>query len=69
MGVIFSKSESSQLISNCQGNIAAGLEVINDLKSGSNKLMQAIDGKTLSGAAYNAGKGLFGELIIPTITR
>ena len=69
MGVIFSKSESSQFISNCQANLTGGLEVINDLKSGSNKLMQAIDGKTLSGAAYNAGKGLFGELIIPTITR
>ena len=69
MGVIFSKSESSQFISNCQANLTGGLEVINDLKSGSNKLMQAIDGKTLSGAAYNAGKGLFGELIIPTMTR
>ena len=69
MGVIFSKSESSQFISNCQANLTGGLEVINDLKSGSDKLMQAIDGKTLSGAAYNAGKGLFGELIIPTITR
>lgn len=31
--------------------------------------MRAVDGKTLSGAAYNAGKGLFGELIVPTIDR
>ena len=69
MGVIFSKSESSQFISNCQANLTGGLEVVNDLKSGNDKLMQAIDGKTLSGAAYNAGKGLFGELIIPTMTR
>ena len=69
MGVIFLKSESHQFISACQSNIQKGLDVIQDLKSGSTHLMQAIDGRTLSGAAYTAGKGLFGELIVPVITR
>src|SRR5574339_357144 len=69
MGVIFLKSESHQFISDCQSNIQNGQDVIQDLKSGSTHLMQAIDGKTLSGAAYTAGKGLFGELIVPVITR
>lgn len=69
MGVIFSKGESSRFIGDIQTNLKSGLEVITDLKSGSAHLMQAVDGKTLSGAAYNAGKGLFGELIVPTIDR
>ena len=69
MGVIFLKSESHQFISACQSNIQKGLDVIQDLKSGSTHLMQAIDGRTLTGAAYTAGKGLFGELIVPVITR
>ena len=69
MGVIFLKSESRQFISDCQSNIQNGQDVIQDLKSGCTHLMQAIDGKRLSGAAYTAGKGLFGELIVPVITR
>ncbi|MDN6582046.1 MAG: LXG domain-containing protein, partial [Lactococcus sp.] len=69
MGVIFLKSESRQFISDCQSNIQNGQDVIQDLKTGCTHLMQAIDGKRLSGAAYTAGKGLFGELIVPVITR
>ncbi|MBF8808742.1 MAG: hypothetical protein IC227_11490 [Enterococcus lacertideformus] len=33
------------------------------------KVVSDVDGHQLSGAAYTAGKGLFSELIIPTITR
>ena len=69
MGVIFLKSESRQFISDCQYNIQNGQDVIQDMKSGCAHLMQAIDGRTLSGAAYTAGKGLFGDLIVPVITR
>lgn len=69
MGVIFLKSESRQFISDCQSNIQNGQDVIQDLKTGCTHLMQAIDGKRLSGAAYTAGKGLFGDLIVPVITR
>ncbi len=32
-------------------------------------MLSAVDGKTLSGSAYTAGKGLFSELVIPTITK
>lgn len=39
------------------------------MKSGSQKIVAAVDGKTLAGAAYTAGKGLFSDLIIPTISK
>lgn len=50
-------------------NLKSGSEAVNQLKSGSQKVVSAVDGKTLSGAAYTAGKGLFSDLIIPTIAR
>ncbi|OEG16948.1 hypothetical protein BCR25_03540 [Enterococcus termitis] len=50
-------------------NLASGKEATNQLKSGSQKIVAAVDGRTLAGAAYTAGKGLFSDLIIPTITR
>ncbi|GAK30806.1 hypothetical protein WOSG25_050780 [Weissella oryzae SG25] len=50
-------------------SLQQGREVIQELKNGSNRLVNAVDGHTLSGAAYTAGQGLFRDLIIPTITR
>ncbi|OJG75016.1 hypothetical protein RV12_GL002061 [Enterococcus quebecensis] len=32
-------------------------------------MVAAVDGKTLSGAAYTAGKGLFSDLVLPTISK
>ncbi|MDY4306762.1 hypothetical protein SNF32_03110 [Enterococcus mundtii] len=49
--------------------LASSKETINQLKRGSQKVVSAVNGNELSGAAYTAGKGLFSELIIPTITR
>lgn len=69
MGIIYSKSESKKFIEDIQKNLKSGLEVITDLKQGSHNVVQAVDGKTLSGAAYTAGKNLFSELIIPTVSR
>jgi hypothetical protein len=69
MGVIFSKEESNRLIRDIQTNLSSAVAVITDLKSGGTKLIQAVDGKILSGAAFTAGKGLFSELILPTIDR
>lgn len=50
-------------------NLSAGKEAMNQLKVGSQKVVSAVDGHQLAGAAYTAGKGLFSQLIIPTITR
>ncbi|OTN98596.1 hypothetical protein A5804_000079 [Enterococcus faecium] len=69
MGIIYSKSESKKFIEDIQKNLKSGLEVTTDLTAGSHNIIQSIDGKTLSGAAYTAGKNLFSELIIPTISR
>ncbi|MBO0468130.1 hypothetical protein JZO73_11390 [Enterococcus plantarum] len=69
MGLIYSSSDSSQLISALQKNIQSGKEASEQLKSGSQQVIAAVDGKTLSGAAYTAGKGLFSDLIVPTISK
>lgn len=69
MGLIYVSSESSELINALKANITSGKEASNQLKSGSQKIVAAVDGKTLSGAAYTAGKGLFSDLIIPTISK
>lgn len=69
MGLVYSSGESSGLINALNSNINSGKEAVNQLKSGSQKVVAAVDGRTLSGAAYTAGKGLFSELVIPTIDR
>ncbi|EQA5417934.1 hypothetical protein ACX35B_002104 [Enterococcus faecalis] len=50
-------------------NLAVARTTTSELTAGCQQLIAAIDGHTLSGAAYNAGKGLFSELVIPTIHR
>lgn len=69
MGLIYISSDSEQLMNALKANIASGKEASNQLKSGSEKVISAVDGRTLSGAAYTAGKGLFSDLIIPTINK
>ena len=69
MGLIYVSSESSDFMSALKSNLESGKETVSQLKSGSQKVVSAVDGKQLSGAAYTAGKGLFADLVIPTITR
>ncbi|MBC1496440.1 hypothetical protein HB880_00980 [Listeria welshimeri] len=69
MGLVYSSGESSDLIQALTSNLASGEETVNQLKTGSQNVVAAVDGRTLTGAAYNAGKGLFSDVIIPTITR
>lgn len=69
MRLIYVSTESSELINALKANISSGKEASNQLKSGSQKIVSAVDGKTLSGAAYTAGKGLFSDLILPTISK
>ncbi|MGL9845986.1 hypothetical protein IGJ91_001117 [Enterococcus sp. DIV0765f] len=69
MGLIYSATESSNLMSNLTTNLSLARTTITQLRTGSQQVVQAVDDKKLSGAAYQAGKGLFSELIIPTINR
>lgn len=69
MGLIYSSTESNELINALSTNLSSGKESVDRLESGSQKVILAVDGQTLSGAAYTAGAGLFSELILPTITR
>lgn len=69
MGLIYSSSDSAQLISALKKNLQSGKEASQQLKAGSQKVVAAVDGKTLSGAAYTAGKGLFSDLVLPTISK
>ena len=68
-GLVYVSGESSEFMSALKKNLASSKETINQLKRGSQKVVSAVNGNELSGAAYTAGKGLFSELIIPTITR
>lgn len=67
MGLRYLSSDSSGMKSNLKKSLQQGKQAVQELKSGSQQLISAVDGHTLSGAAYTAGKGLFSELIIPTI--
>jgi len=69
VGLVYVSGESSEFMSALKKNLASSKETINQLKRGSQKVVSAVNGNELSGAAYTAGKGLFSELIIPTITR
>lgn len=67
MGLIYSKGDSQGLMDSLSDNIQAGTKFMDDLKRACRNLADAVDGRLLSGTAYEAGKGLFEELIIPTI--
>jgi hypothetical protein len=69
LGLIYSSSDSTQLMNALKENLQSGKEACEQLKAGSQKVIAAVDGKTLSGAAYTAGKGLFSDLINPTISK
>ncbi|MFL0249444.1 T7SS effector LXG polymorphic toxin [Clostridium neuense] len=70
MGLIYSSSDSENLISGLRANIGSAKAALEDLVSASKRLTSSIGaGKALDGSAFNAGKDLFSALIIPTIHR
>ncbi|EOC7045441.1 LXG domain-containing protein [Listeria monocytogenes] len=69
MGLIYSSSDSEKLMQALSKNLASSKEVISQLKGGSQKIIRAVDGRTLSGTAYTAGKGLFTDIILPLIAK
>lgn len=69
MGVRYSSSESSALIEAMSSNIQIATQITEKLTSGSNHLIAEIEAGRLQGAAYEAGKNLFGNIIIPCIKK
>lgn len=69
MGLIYSSSDATNVINTLNTNLGIANSIVDQLNAGSQRLVAAIDGHTLSGAAYTAGKGLFSELVLPTIQR
>ena len=69
MGVKYSAQESQELIQAMTNNIQVANEVTDRLSSGCDHLISSLDSGELKGAAYTAGKGLFTEIIIPSIKK
>ena len=69
MGIAFSAADSSNLISAMRNNTTVAHTIIGRLDSGSQHLIAQLDAGVLQGAAYTAGRGLFGDLIIPGIAK
>lgn len=69
MGVKYSASESAALIQAMGNNIRLANEITDRLSSGCDHLISSLDSGELQGAAYTAGKGLFTDIIIPSIKK
>ncbi len=69
MGLIYNPSDSHGLVSALNANIRTADEMIESLNRASKHLIDALGNKTLSGAAFTAGKGMFSQLVIPTISK
>ena len=69
MGVKYSAQESQELIQAMTNNLQVANEVTDRLSSGCDHLISSLDSGELTGVAYTAGKGLFTEIIIPSIKK
>ena len=69
MGLKYVSSDSSNLMTALEQNITQIKSEMDTLSTGANQLVLAVDGRTLSGAAYTAASGLFSECIIPAIQK
>lgn len=65
----YSSSESAALIEAMSSNIQIATQIADKLTSGSDHLIAEIEAGRLQGAAYEAGKNLFGNIIIPCIKK
>jgi len=69
MGVRYSAQESQELIQAMTNNLQVANEVTDRLSSGCDHLISSLDSGELMGAAYTAGKGLFTDIILPSIKK
>ncbi|TRW72856.1 hypothetical protein FNJ53_09720 [Lactococcus lactis] len=69
MGLIYNPSDSHGLVSALNANIRTADEMVESLNRASKYLIDALGNNSLSGAAYTAGKGMFSQLVLPTISK
>lgn len=69
MGLKYVSSDSSNLMTALEQNITQIKSEMATLSTGASQLVSAVDGRTLSGAAYTAASGLFSESILPAIQK
>lgn len=69
MGLKYKSFESTSLMTALEHNIGQIKSGMDTLSTGADQLVSAVDGRTLSGAAYTAASGLFQDCIIPAIQR
>ena len=69
MGLKYVSSDSSNLMTALEQNITQIKSEMATLSTGASQLVSAVDGRTLSGAAYTAASGLFSECILPAIQK
>ncbi|EPI20474.1 T7SS effector LXG polymorphic toxin [Enterococcus faecium] len=69
MGLIYHPNESQELVANFQANIATCEQILNHLKTGNTHLVNALNSNQLSGVAFTAGKGMFTQLVMPTVEK
>ncbi|MDY4307787.1 hypothetical protein SNF32_13005 [Enterococcus mundtii] len=59
MGLIYSATESSNLMSNLTTNLSLARTTITQLRTGSQQVVQAVDGKNSQELLIKLGKGCF----------
>jgi hypothetical protein len=69
MGLKYSSADSQNLMTAMRNNLTLANQITDRLSSGCDHLISALDSGELKGAAYTAGKGLFTEIIIPSIKK
>lgn len=69
MGLRYSSADSHYLILAMRNNLRLANQITDRLSSGCDHLISTLDSGELKGAAYTAGRGLFTEVIIPSIKK
>jgi hypothetical protein len=69
MGAIYDPKDADNLIQAMNSNISTGEQIVEKLLTASQYLISTLGSNQLSGKAYDAGKGLFEDVIIPIINK
>jgi len=67
LGLVYNPKDSNDFRYAMQENIKRSELILNKLMAASDRLINALNGNMLAGAAYTAARGLFNELIVPLV--
>ncbi|GAB2027528.1 T7SS effector LXG polymorphic toxin [Lactovum odontotermitis] len=68
MGLVYDLSEAEKIIISMEKNIETCQDKLDSLKGACRRVTGALNGPTLSGAAYTSADGLFNGLVSPTLS-